>query len=132
LERMSSMTDTKQHADQHADHHAEPAKQYFSQHKEDEEMLRRRETRLGEPVMTGDRWWPHESWKGTDLLEEGAKLTSYERCLAERELTRREDRLTMPAVIRANELVFEDTRAPGVRVAYVTSPHLGHGAPRHN
>ena len=29
------------------------AKQYFTQHKEDEEMLRHREARLGEPVMTG-------------------------------------------------------------------------------
>ena len=54
-----------------------------SQHKEDAEMLRTREVRLGEPQLTGDRWWPHETWKFADLLEEGAYLTSYERFIAE-------------------------------------------------
>ena len=115
----------------HGGHGEQTSKQYFTQHREDEEMLRKRDVRLGEPELSGDRWWPHESWKWTDLYEEGAKLTSYERWLAERELKRREERKTMPAIIRSNELVFEETRAPGVRVAYVTSPHMGQGAPTH-
>ncbi len=117
------MTDTK--------HQTEAAKQYFTQHKEDEEMLRHREARLGEPVMTGDRWWPHETWKWTDLHEEGVKLTSYERWLAERELKRRENRQKMSSIIRPSELVFEETRAPGVRVAYVVAPHMSQEAPSH-
>jgi gentisate 1,2-dioxygenase len=112
-------------------HQHEGAKQYFTQHKEDEEMLRKREARLGEPEMTGDRWWPHESWKWTDLYDEGAKLTSYERWLAQRELDRRKERQSMSSIIRAGELNFEETRAPGVRVAYVVAPHIGQGAPTH-
>jgi quercetin dioxygenase-like cupin family protein len=109
----------------------EQPKQYFTQHKEDEEMLRHREARLGEPVMTGDRWWPHESWKWTDLYEEGAKLTSYERWLAERELKRRENRQKMSSIIRPSDLVWEETRAPGVHVAYVVAPHMAQEAPSH-
>jgi quercetin dioxygenase-like cupin family protein len=109
----------------------EQAKQYFTQHKEDEEMLRQREVRLGEPVMTGDRWWPHEAWKWTDLFEEGVKLTSYERWLAQRELKRRQNRETMSSVIRGGDLVWEATRAPGVSVAYVVAPHMAQEAPSH-
>jgi gentisate 1,2-dioxygenase len=102
-----------------------------AQHKEDAEMLRTREHRLGEPVLTGDRWWPHETWKFADLLDEGAYLTSYERFVAEREMKRREARASMPAIIRREELVFEPTRAPGVYVGYVVAPHMNQEAPSH-
>jgi gentisate 1,2-dioxygenase len=102
-----------------------------SQHKEDAEMLRTREVRLGEPQLTGDRWWPHETWKYADLLEEGQYLTSYERFVAEREMKRREARTGMPAIIRREELVFEPTRAPGVYVGYVVAPHMNQEAPSH-
>lgn len=103
----------------------------FAQHREDAEMLRSRDTRLGEPELTGDRWWPHETWKYADLLQEGIHLTSYERWLAERELERRARRATMPSIVRRDSLEFEPTRAPGVYVAYVVAPHRDQEAPSH-
>jgi len=102
-----------------------------AQHKEDAEMLRTRELRLGEPELTGDRWWPHETWKLADLLTEGAHLTSYERHVAQREMERRVHRATMPAVIKRETLAYEPTRAPGVYVGYVVAPHMDQEAPSH-
>jgi len=101
------------------------------QHAEDGKMLRTRETRLGEPVLTGDRWWPHETWKYADLHHEGARLTGYQAWLAEREMARRADRAKMSSIIHGDSLSFEPTRAPGVYVAYIVSPHLGREAPTH-
>ena len=103
----------------------------FSQHKEDAQMLRSREARLGEPEVSGDRWWPHETWKFADLHEEGVQLTSYERWLAERELGRRQHREAMPSVVKREDLAMEPTRAPGVYVAYIVAPHMNQEAPSH-
>src|SRR5215471_10803984 len=103
----------------------------FHQHKEDAHMLRAREARHGEPVLEGDRWWPHETWKLADLADEGVALTSYEQWLADRERTRRKNRVTMSSVVKREELVFEPTRAPGVYVAYVVAPHMHQEAPSH-
>jgi quercetin dioxygenase-like cupin family protein len=107
------------------------ARPRFGQHKEDAEMLRNRDLRPGEPELSGDRWWPHETWKYADLHEEGAYLTSYERWLAERELERRKHRATMPSIVRRESLSFEPTRAPGVFVAYIVAPHVDQEAPSH-
>jgi gentisate 1,2-dioxygenase len=122
------MADPTGHAHGHGHEHAQPA---FEQHKEDAEMLRSREARHGEPVVTGDRWWPHETWKYADLAQEGVALTSYEKWLAERELARRERREKMPSVVRRDQLKFEPTRAPGVYVAYIVAPHMNQEAPSH-
>jgi quercetin dioxygenase-like cupin family protein len=103
----------------------------FHQHKEDEHMLKARESRPGEPELEGDRWWPHETWKYADLADEGVLLTSYQQWLAERERTRRKNRATMPSVVRREDLRFEPTRAPGVYVAYVVAPHMNQEAPSH-
>ncbi len=118
-----------QHGQPAHEGHAEPPR--HAQHKEDAEMLRTRELRHGEPQLTGDRWWPHETWKLADLYQEGVQLTSYERFLAERELARRERRVNMPAVIRREELTYEATRAPGVSVGYVVAPHMNQESPAH-
>jgi len=110
------------------DHQHRPA---FAQHKQDAEMLRGRDARLGEAQVSGDRWWPHETWKYADLAAEGAHLTSYERWLADREAARRERRSDMPSVVGREAANFEPTRAPGVSVAYLVAPHLGLEAPSH-
>lgn len=112
------------------DHHGTHATQH-REYSKDVDMLRNRAARLGEPEVTGDRWWPHQTFKAADLLEEGATLTSYERWLAEREVARRERRAQMPSIIRRERLQFEPTRAPGVFVGYIVSPNLNQEAPTH-
>lgn len=103
----------------------------FKQHTEDADMLRKREARHGEPEVSGDRWWPHETWKLADLYQEGALLTSYERWLAEREMKRRANREVMPSVVKRDEVVLEPTRAAGVYVGYIVAPHMKQEAPSH-
>jgi gentisate 1,2-dioxygenase len=103
----------------------------YQQHVEDATMLRSREARPGEPELTGDRWWPQETWRVVDLSNEGALLTSYERWLAEREAKRREHRARMSSVIKREWLKFEPTRAPGVFVGYIVAPHLDQETPTH-
>jgi gentisate 1,2-dioxygenase len=110
------------------DHTTSPS---FAQHKEDAAMLRGREARHGEPEVSGDRWWPHETWKFADLYQEGVVLTSYERWLAERELERRRGRDVMPSVVKREDIVFEPTRTPGVYVGYIVAPHMNQQAPSH-
>jgi quercetin dioxygenase-like cupin family protein len=107
---------------------SEPAS---AQHRADAAMLRSRAARPGEPAVGHGRWWPHETWKYADLLEEGQPLTSYERWLAGRELERRERREHMPAIVRGRDARFEPTRWPGVSVAYLVAPHLDLEAPSH-
>jgi len=107
------------------------ARPTHEQHKDDAKLLRARDARLGEATVTGDRWWPHETWKYVDLQDEGQHLTSYERWLAERERERRRRREKMSSVVRREAIRFEPTRAPGVFVGYMVAPHMDTEAPSH-
>ena len=53
----------------------ETAKPTHQQHLDDARHLREREARLGEATVTGERWWPHETWKYVDLQDEGRWFT---------------------------------------------------------
>src|SRR5258705_8118578 len=107
------------------------AKPTHQQHGDDARLLRERDARLGEATVTGERWWPHETWKYADLQDEGQHLTSYERWLADRERERRRRRETMASIVKRESIKWEKTRAPGVFVAYMVAPHMETEAPSH-
>ena len=107
------------------------ARPTHEQHRDDAKALRARDARLGEASVTGERWWPHEAWKYVDLQDEGQRLTSYERWLADRERERRRRREKMASIVKRESIRFEGTRAPGVFVGYMVAPHLDTEAPSH-
>ena len=82
-------------------------------------------TRMGDPVIQGDRWWVSEGARLVDLYQSGATMASGERAAAERELEARERRAKSPVVIKRESLKFEPSSYKGLQIGYVVAPHLG-------
>ena len=87
--------------------------------------LAHRAARLGEPSISGGRWWPNEADRLVSLLEAGARMSSGERFAAEREIAARARRAATPPVLRREDVVFEPTSYKGVEVGSIVAPHLG-------
>jgi quercetin dioxygenase-like cupin family protein len=92
---------------------------------QNQHQQRQHGARLGDPEITGDRWWANEGARLVDLYKSGATMASGERAAAERELRARESRAKSPVVIKRESLEFEPSSYKGLHIGYVVAPHLG-------
>jgi quercetin dioxygenase-like cupin family protein len=83
------------------------------------------EARLGDPEISGDKWWANESERLVQVYESGGVMASGERAAAERELAARERRKKSPVVIKRESIKFEPCSYKGVQIGYIVAPHLG-------
>jgi quercetin dioxygenase-like cupin family protein len=83
------------------------------------------DARLGDPEISGDKWWPNEGDRVVQLIESGATMASGERAAAERELAARERRKKSPVVIKRESIRFEPSSYKGIHIGYIVAPHLG-------